>query len=57
MGLTMISEIAHLGYKVKEEFKQYKNRIINIHLKDRVYNGSNVRFGKGNADFENFLKK
>ena len=48
---------ASLGYKVKEEFKQYKNRIINIHLKDRVYNGSNVRFGKGNADFENFFKE
>ena len=46
---------ASLGYNVKEELKLYKGRIYNIHLKDRLLNGGNVRFGTGNADFKNFF--
>ena len=50
-----IGNSASLGYNVKKEFKYYKNRIINIHLKDREYMGTNVRFGNGNADFKSFF--
>ena len=46
---------ASLGYNVKEELELYKGRIYNIHLKDRLLNGGNVRFGTGNADFKNFF--
>ena len=47
---------SHFGYDVKEEFKMYGNRILNIHIKDRKYKGSTVRLGDGNADFKSFFK-
>ena len=32
--------------------KKYFKFVKNIHLKDRIKNGSTVRFGLGNADFK-----
>ncbi len=42
---------AALGYNVKEEFEVYSNRILNIHIKDRVLNGGTVPLGQGDCDF------
>ncbi len=42
---------ASKNYKFNEE-KRYFKFVKNIHLKDRVKNGSTVRFGHGNADFK-----
>lgn len=47
-----IGNSAALGYDPLEEFKNYGDRIINIHVKDRVLNGITVPLGEGNADFE-----
>lgn len=47
---------ASLGYDIDEEFKNYFEYIKNIHIKDRVLNGTTVRLGKGNADFKKFFK-
>lgn len=46
---------ASLGYDVRQELSILKNRIQNIHLKDRLLNGGNVRFGSGNAKFKDFF--
>lgn len=45
-----------LGYDVNDEFKILKNKIKNIHLKDRILNGTTVPFGLGNTNFEEFFK-
>ena len=50
---------ASKNYNFEDE-KKYFKFVKNIHLKDRVKNGSTVRFGHGNADFKklfNFLIK
>ena len=47
---------ASLGYDVNEEFKILKDKIKNIHLKDRIRNGSTVPFGLGDTNFEEFFK-
>ncbi len=47
---------ASLGYKVEEEFKSYGDRICNVHIKDRVLNGTTVPLGEGNADFNKIFK-
>lgn len=38
------------------EEKKYFKFVKNIHLKDRVKNGSTVRFGEGNANFKELFK-
>ncbi len=43
---------ASLGFDPTEEIALYGNRIINVHIKDRVFNGTTVPLGEGNADFE-----
>ena len=43
---------AALGFKPEEEFNYYGNRIMNVHIKDRILNGTTVELGKGNVDFE-----
>jgi len=48
---------AALGYKISKEFSVYSDRIINVHIKDRVYNGPSVKLGSGNVDFKNFFKE
>ena len=47
---------ASLGYKAEEEFKSYGDRIYNVHIKDRVLNGTTVPLGQGNADFDKVFK-
>lgn len=51
-----IGNSASLGYKHKEEFKAYFDRIFHIHVKDRVLNGSTVPLGEGNADLPGCFK-
>ena len=41
-----------LGYDAYEEVITLKNRILNIHIKDRVLHGTTVKLGTGNADFD-----
>ena len=40
-----------LGYDVREEWAAYAHRIENLHIKDRVYQGTTVPLGTGAADF------
>ena len=47
-----IGNSASMGFSPKEEFSCYGKRIINVHIKDRILNGTTVRLGNGNADFE-----
>ena len=46
-----IGNSASLGYSPKEEFAEYGNRIINVHIKDRIFQGTTTRLGNGNVDF------
>lgn len=46
-----IGNSAALGYKPVEEFAAYADRIVNVHVKDRVLGGTTVPLGTGNADF------
>ena len=46
---------ASKNFDFKKE-KKYFKFVKNIHLKDRVKNGKTIRFGKGNANFEEFFK-
>lgn len=43
---------AAFGFNPAEEIAAYGSRIINVHIKDRVLNGTTVPLGTGNADFE-----
>lgn len=47
---------ASLGFNPDEEFNEYGDRIINIHLKDRKINGPTVRLGFGDADFKKIFQ-
>lgn len=51
-----IGNSASLGYNFDDEVNKYGERIINIHVKDRLLNGSTVRLGEGNADFPKISK-
>ena len=51
-----IGNSASLGYNIDDEFNEYGERIINIHVKDRLLNGGTVRLGEGNADFPKITK-
>lgn len=44
---------AALGFNQSEEINTYGDRIINVHVKDRVLNGGTVALGHGAADFKN----
>lgn len=46
-----IGNSAALGFNVMEEFCEYGERIINVHVKDRILGGTTVPLGSGNADF------
>jgi len=50
-----IGNSASLGYKIYEEFEAYGDRITDIHIKDRAYNGGSVELGTGNVNFDKFL--
>lgn len=43
---------AALGFNPAEEVAAYGSRIVNVHIKDRVLNGTTVPLGTGNADFK-----
>lgn len=43
-----------LNYNINDEFKFYHERIINIHIKDRLFKGVSVPLGLGNAKVEKF---
>ncbi len=47
---------ASLGYKPKEEFDAYGNRIGSFHVKDRALGGTTVPLGTGNTDFSALAK-
>lgn len=47
---------ASLGFNVKEELEILKDKIKNIHLKDRLLNGKTVPFSAGNTNFDDFFK-
>jgi len=45
-----IGNSAALGFDVEKEFVAYGDRILNVHVKDRMLNGTTVPLGSGNAD-------
>ena len=47
-----IGNSAALGFNVLEEFALYGERIVNVHVKDRVLGGTTVPLGMGHAQFE-----
>jgi L-ribulose-5-phosphate 3-epimerase len=52
-GLTYdIGNSAGLDFNPVEEFKAYGERIIHVHVKDRIKGGSTVPLGEGNARFD-----
>ena len=46
---------AFFGYNFNDE-KQYFDRVLNIHIKDRKKGGQTVSLGRGDVDFKLFLK-
>jgi L-ribulose-5-phosphate 3-epimerase len=46
-----IGNSAALGFDVEKEFAAYGDRISNVHVKDRILNGTTVPLGDGNANF------
>jgi L-ribulose-5-phosphate 3-epimerase len=48
---------ASLNYDIKEEFGLYGDRIINVHIKDRLVNGPTVPLGQGDTDFAEIFKQ
>ena len=47
-----IGNSASLGFDSGEEFSAYGNRIVNVHVKDRILGGTTVPLGAGAADFD-----
>ncbi|MBI5329720.1 MAG: sugar phosphate isomerase/epimerase [Betaproteobacteria bacterium] len=47
-----IGNSAALGFDPAEEFAAYGERIVNVHVKDRLLGGTTVPLGTGNADFD-----
>jgi L-ribulose-5-phosphate 3-epimerase len=41
-----------LGYRPGEEFSAYGERLGSVHIKDRIFNGSTVPLGQGDADLD-----
>ena len=51
-----IGNSASLGFEANDEISSYGNRIINVHVKDRIRGGSTVKLGCGNAQFGKVVK-
>ena len=52
-GLTYdIGDHASLGFDPREEIASYGDRILNVHVKDRLRGGGTVPLGEGDADFD-----
>jgi hexulose-6-phosphate isomerase len=47
-----VGNSASLGHSPLNEIKYYGNRIINVHIKDRILGGGSVQLGRGNADLK-----
>ena len=47
---------ASLGFNPIDEIKSYGDRIDNVHIKDRVLNGTTVPLGDGDTDFNSIFK-
>lgn len=47
-----IGNSASLGFNPAEEFEAIGDRVINVHVKDRILNGTTVPLGEGAANFE-----
>ena len=47
-----IGNSASLGYKPRDEFRAYGERVGSVHIKDRVRGGGTVPLGEGDADFD-----
>jgi L-ribulose-5-phosphate 3-epimerase len=47
-----IGNSAALGFNVEKELDAYGDRILNVHIKDRILGGTTVPLGTGSADFE-----
>jgi L-ribulose-5-phosphate 3-epimerase len=47
-----IGNSAGLGFDPVTEIAVYGQRVLNVHIKDRVLNGTTVPLGTGNADFD-----
>lgn len=47
-----IGNSASLDFDPSEEFFAYGHRIVNVHIKDRMRDGTTVPLGQGNADFD-----
>jgi hexulose-6-phosphate isomerase len=47
-----VGNSAALGFKPVEEFASYGDRVVNVHVKDRVLGGTTVPLKTGNADFD-----
>lgn len=45
-----------LGYDMYEEITTLREKILNIHIKDRKYHGTTVALGTGSADFEGMFR-
>ena len=52
-----IGNSASSGFDPLDEFFHYGHRIINVHVKDRLYNGTTVPLGEGNANFSLVFNK
>ncbi len=56
-GITLdIGNSASLGFDSSEEFSLFGDRIVNVHLKDRLLNGPSVPFGTGHTNFREYFK-
>jgi L-ribulose-5-phosphate 3-epimerase len=51
-----IGNSAALGFNPIEEFQEYGERVLNVHVKDRLIKGTTVRLGEGAANFELVFK-
>lgn len=47
---------AALGYNPTEEFSAYGDRVLNVHIKDRLLGDTTVDLGTGNTDFDAVFK-
>ncbi|MBC85469.1 MAG: hypothetical protein CL454_11510 [Acidimicrobiaceae bacterium] len=48
---------ANNGFDLSEEIESYKKRIINVHIKDRIYKGETKSLGTGDVDFIKLFQK
>ena len=52
-----IGNSAALGFDPEEEVRVCGEKIINVHLKDRLFKGHSVHFGTGDTDFSSYLRE